>query len=212
VVGVVADAHNGNLFQPPVPQLYSSLFDDSFQGNRFLYVCLKSAGDPALLTGQLKAVVRELDPDLAAYPIRPLEQVLDRHMERPRVATSLFAGFAVLGLVLAAVGLYGLVAFTVARRTREMGIRRALGADVSRLVSMVLGQSLRLVWWGVGFGLLACLALGRSMASFLYGVTPIDLPTLAVVTVLIVGVSLLAALLPAYRAATVHPARALRDE
>jgi putative ABC transport system permease protein len=212
VVGIVGDADNFNLSDPPPPQIYTSLFHDTFQGNNYVFAILSTAGDPSLVAGQLTAAVRDIDPDLAAQPIRPLEQVLDQNMETARVATTLFAGFAVLGLTLAAVGLYGLVAFTVARRTREMGIRQALGADMNRLVRMVLGQSLRHVWWGLGLGLVACLALGRTMASFLYGVTPTDLPTLVTVFLLVIGVSLLASLVPAIRAASVQPATALRDE
>jgi predicted permease len=212
VVGVVGDAHNFNLAQPPPPQLYTSLLNDSFQGNRYLYAYLKTPGEPSLFTRPLKGAVRTLDPDLAADPVRPLGHVLDRALRTPQIASSLFAGFAILGLVLAAVGLYGLVAFTVAQRTREMGIRQALGADGGRLVRMVLSRSLRLVGWGLACGLLVSLALGPSMASFLYGVTPTDLPTLAVIVLLIVGVNLVAALVPAIRAAAVQPAVALRDE
>jgi predicted permease len=212
VVGVVGDADNFNMSDGIPPQIYASLFTDEFQGNRFLNAILKTSGDPALLAGPVRAAVRELDPDLAAQPIRPLEQVLHGTLESERVATTLVAGFGALGLILAAVGLYGLVAFTVTRRTREMGIRQALGADARRLVRMILRQSMRQVWWGVGLGLVACLALGRTMASLLYGVTPTDIPTLAAAILLVVGVSLLAALLPAIRAASVHPTVALREE
>jgi predicted permease len=212
VAGVVGDAHHVDLSQPPPVQLYTSLFNDSFQGNRYIYAYLETPGDPALFTRPLKDAVRTLDPDLAADPVRSLEQVLARALRRTRVASSLFTGFAILGLALAAVGLYGLVAFTVAQRTREMGIRQALGADAGRLVRMVLGQSLRLVGWGLAFGLLVSLALGPSMASFLYGVTPTDLPTLTVIVLLIVGVNLVAALVPAIRAASVRPAVALRED
>jgi hypothetical protein len=212
VVGVVGDAHNFNLAQPPPPQLYTSLLNDSFQGNRYLYAYLKTPGEPSLFTRPLKGAVRTLDPDLAADPARPLGHVLDRALKTPQIASSLFAGFAVLGLALAAVGLYGLVAFTVAQRTRELGIRQALGADGGQLVRMVLSQSLRLVGWGLACGLLVALALGPSMASFLYGVTPTDLPTLTVIVLLIVAVNLVAALVPAIRAASIQPAVALREE
>jgi hypothetical protein len=212
VAGVVGDAHHVNLSQPPPVQLYTSLFNDTFQGNRYLYAYAKTPADPAAFTRPLKDAVRTLDPDLAADPVRPLEQVLARALRRTRVASSLFTGFAILGLVLAAVGLYGLVAFTVAQRTREMGIRQALGADSGHLVRMVLGQSLRLVALGLTGGLIVSLALGPSMASFLYGVTPTDLPNLAVIVLLIVGVNLVAALVPAVRAASVQPAVALREE
>ena len=93
-----------------------------------------------------------------------------------------------------------------------MGIRQALGADVLRLVRMVLSQSLRLVWWGLAFGVVACLALGRTMATFLYGVTPTDVPTLVAVILVILGVSVIASLMPALRAAAVQPSDALRED
>jgi predicted permease len=212
VAGVVGDAHNRDLSQPPPLQIYTSLLTDDFQGNSYLYAYLRTEGDPALLTRPLADAVRAVDPDLAAHPIRPVGQTLERALEPPAMVSSLFAGFAVLGLTLAAVGLYGLAAFTVAQRTREMGIRQALGADAGRLMRMVLRQSLRQVWWGLGVGLLASFAVGQGLASFLYGVSPTDAPTLAVVVSVVLTVSLVAAFVPAFRAATVQPAVALRQE
>jgi len=212
VVGVVGDTHNQDLLDKPPPQLFASIFHDTFQGNQGIFAYIQTEGDPALLVGQAKKAMRELDPHLAASPVRPLFEIIDRQLRRPRVVTTLCVAFAALGLVLAAVGLYGLVAFTVTQRTHEMGIRQALGARRDRLVRMLLGQSMRAVWWGLGLGVVACLPLGRSVASLLYGVTPTDVPTMVVVITLIVVVSLLSAMGPAIRAASVLPSEALRVE
>ena len=210
VVGVVADLREWGLDQPARPAMYFSLTQAPIFPR--LGLAVRTTGEPTSLGNSLRREVAALDPELPLSDIATLEAVVERSVGARRFATELLGLFAVMALALAAVGVYGLVSFSVIRRTRELGIRMALGADAGQVVRLVLGQSLKLGLWGVGIGLLAGLALTRLMASLLYGVGTFDLWTIASVSALMMAVTILASAVPAWRATAVDPSLALRAE
>src|SRR6266403_205581 len=173
---------------------------------------VRASGDPLTIASSIRAAMREVDPDLPVSRLRSLEQVRNISVAPQRFNLSLFGLFAALALVLAAVGIYGVMAYSVAQRTREIGIRMALGAQRRDVVKLVLGQGLRHAALGVFLGLAGAFALTRLMASLLYGVRPTDPITFAGVTLILAGVALLACYLPARKAMRVDPMVALRYE
>jgi len=210
VVGVVADLREWGLDQPARPAMYFPLFQ-ALVFPRFSVV-LRTAREPPSLGNDLRREVAALDPELPLYDVATLETVVERSVGQRRFSTELLGLFAAVALALAAVGLYGLISFSVGRRTRELGIRMALGASAGRVVRLVLGQSTLLALWGVLIGLVAGVLLTRLMASLLYGVGAFDPWTLLGVSALMMAVALLASALPAWRATRVDPSQALRSE
>jgi ABC-type antimicrobial peptide transport system permease subunit len=160
----------------------------------------------------VREAVRAFDADLPLYRIRSMEDAVSESLAEPRLATSLLGLFAALALLLAAVGVYGVVAYSVATRTREIGVRVALGADRTRVVGMVLYEGLRPVVVGVAFGLGGAWAATGLVRSMLFGVAPNDTATFLVVPVGLLAVATLASWLPARRATRVAPTEALRQE
>jgi putative ABC transport system permease protein len=160
----------------------------------------------------VRAAVRELDPGLPAPELRTLDAVVGGSVARPRFRALLLALFAGQALLLAAVGLYGLVAYSVAQRTREIGLRMALGAGRGRIAALVMGQGARLAAVGAGLGLLLTPLLTLALRSELFGVGPFDALTFASVALLLAIVALLACYVPARRAARIDPMAALRSE
>jgi len=156
--------------------------------------------------------VHAIDPSLPVSKPRTMAQILDTSVRPQRLNGLLVAGFAVLALVLAAVGIYGVIAFSVAQRTREIGVRMALGAQPGNILRLIVGQGLSLVLLGVGLGLAASYALARLLESFLFGISPRDPLTFGGVALLLGVVALLASFIPARRAARVEPMVALRYE
>lgn len=210
VVGVVGDLREWGLDQPARPAMYFSAFQ-VVVFPRFS-VALRSAGEPAGLANALRREVAALDPELPLYDVVSLETLVERSVGQRRFSTDLLALFAAVALALSAVGIYGLVSFSVTQRTREMGIRMALGASGRQVMGMVLSQSSRLALWGVLIGLGAGAALTRLMAGLLYGVSALDPATMLGVASLMVAVALLASAVPAWRATRVDPMLALRSE
>ncbi|MCB1032895.1 MAG: FtsX-like permease family protein [Acidobacteria bacterium] len=160
----------------------------------------------------MRHLVRSLDPELPLRQAGPLTDLVDERLAPNRFAALLAATFAIVALLLAAVGIYGVLSFSVAHRTREIGIRMALGADRRRVLTMVLRDALVLALLGVTAGGLAAAFLGRGLASLLYDVRPFDLPTFAAVALTLLALTLLAATLPARRAGRVAPAEVLKGE
>jgi ABC-type antimicrobial peptide transport system permease subunit len=156
--------------------------------------------------------VWEVDPDVPVADIRSMDEVVAAATARTRFTMVLLLVAASVAMVLGLVGLYGVISYVVSLRTREIGIRMALGADPENIHRMVLGQGLLLALAGVGFGLVASILSGRVVASQLYGVSPTDPPTYAAVSVVLVGLALFASYLPAHRAAFMKPLDALRCE
>ena len=209
IIGVVKDIQRSDLAAPPYPQMYSAYAQAP---SRVMSLALRTSGDPLSQTAAVRSVLRSLDPDLPLASVTTMEQLLADSVARPRFNTFLFAIFAAVGLILAAVGIYGVISYSVTQRTHEIGIRLALGAGETDVLRLVLGEGLKLAVGGVATGLVVAGALAQLMASLLFGVGPFDLVTFAVVSALIVIVALVACYMPARRAMKVDPMVALRYE
>ena len=167
---------------------------------------------PAAIVPALRAAVASVDKDVPLLDVRTQQEQIDDTTRNERIFASLTSGFGVLALVLACIGIYGIMAYAISRRTNEIGIRMALGARPGRVLRMVLGEA----WWmaviGVVAGLGAAVAMGRLIASMLFGLKPWDPVTLGIAALLLVAVALAASWIPAQRAAGVEPMKALRHE
>lgn len=218
IVGVCGDIAGGRADRPPPPAFYVPLRTVlALWGPRspnqqwYLSALVKSAGDPHRLAPALREAVTALDPQLPVYQVQTLQEIaLDRLGVR-RFAMSLFGFFAGLALLLGAVGIYGVMSFTVAHRAPEMGMRLALGASRGSVLRMVLGQGARLTAPGIVIGLVAALALARLLGNLLFEVSPLDPWTYGLVAVVLALVSLVASLLPALRATRVDPLTSIRS-
>ncbi len=209
VVGVARDAKYRSLFEPRRLTFYQPLPQDYHPA---LVVHLRPQGDPLALAGPLERVIHSIEPDLPVYRIQPLQERLDASLGQQRSAATLVGAFGVLALALAAIGLYGAVSYSAAQRTREFGIRIALGAQTPDVVRQVLREGLILGGIGLAIGLVSAGAATRVLRSQLYGVTPTDPLSFASVSVLLLAVALLASYVPARRATRVDPIVALRSE
>jgi predicted permease len=210
IVGVVGDVRLESLADAPTPALYF-LHSDQDQ-YRSLSLVVRSTLDAATVLDAVVREVRALDPRIPVYDVRTLDQVIAQAVAQPRFSTALLLVFSGLALTLAAVGIYGVISYAVGQRTRELGIRMALGARPWDALRLVLGEGLRLVVAGVAIGLLASLWLTRSLRSLLYEVSPTDPATLALVCVFLIAVAAFACWIPARRASRVDPMVALRTE
>ena len=181
-------------------------------GTRALYVTVRTEADPAALAASVKAQIRAIDPDLPVYRVRTMSAWVDQSLARPRFAMTLLTLFAGLALLLAALGIYGVMAFLVAQSTREIGIRVALGATERNILSLVLRQGMTIVISGAGVGLLLALALSRVIGSLLFGVAGADPLTFLGAAALLGAIALGATLVPARRAARTDPVESLRME
>jgi len=168
--------------------------------------------DPAATAAALRAQVRALDPELPVERVELLDDMLSGSLAPPRFRTAALLTFALLALLVALVGIYGVTAYEVTRRTAEIGIRRALGAQTSAVLRLVVGRSLGLVLAGLGAGIVGALAATRVLEGFLFGVTPVDLTTFLVVSLALTAAATLASAGPARRATRVDPAVALRND
>jgi predicted permease len=173
---------------------------------------VRTAVDPETMTKAIAAAVHAVDSQIALAQPRTLDEVKSLMLADDRFTMSLFAAFAIVALLLAAVGIYGVMAFTVAQREHELGLRMALGASRNNVVNLVLKEALVLALLGLGIGLVGAYFVGRAMKSTLYGVGSLDFAAIAAVAVVLLGASLLASWLPARRAASVEPMHALRTE
>jgi predicted permease len=209
IVGVARDAKQLSLKSAQEPYLYLDLFQDYQPA---VAIHLRSAGDPASLIPALRREVRALDPHVALYEVKPIARQLELPLLPQRTAAGLLAAMGFLALLLALVGLYGATAFSLSRRTREIGIRIALGADHRRLLALVLRDGAAQCGLGVVIGIAIALAVNRLAASLLFGVNPID-PTILLTTALLVSALALAAnLVPALSAIQLDPQQALSAE
>ncbi|HWM25084.1 MAG TPA: ABC transporter permease [Chthoniobacterales bacterium] len=210
VVGVVGNSRHDSLAAEPGPEMYVPLSQDP---TRSLDVVMRVASTNLMgLHADVKRAVHEVDKDLFVPQLEPMTNFLDTHLARPRFNMLLLAVFAGVAMILAAIGIYGVIAYSVAQRTREIGIRMALGAQKIQMLRMVLRQSLTLVVIGIVLGFLVALAATRVMATLLYGVGANDLSTYAIVIFLLGAAALLASYIPARRAMKVDPMVALRYE
>jgi putative ABC transport system permease protein len=210
VIGVVADAHHEDVAAPPMAAMYTpqTQLTDSF----LVAVAKSATSDFAGLGMPMRTIVRELDPTVPVYAIAPLEELVARASAHRVFVMRLLTAFGVLALLLAAVGLYGVVSHGVSQRTRELGVRVALGARPADIVRLVLRHGAALVAAGIGIGVLAVFGTTRYLRALMFGVAPLDVQTLAIAAVLLVAVALLAHVTPVRRALRVDPVIALRDE
>jgi putative ABC transport system permease protein len=211
VVGVIDDVRvPGSHKQSPLPEMIVSFrqWPDGISGDPAIAV--RSAGNPAELAPVLRGILRDVEPDLALAEVRTMEDRLRDVVAAPRLYTLVVGGFAALALLIAAVGLFGLLSYVVAQRSRELAVRSALGAAPSRLVRMVVFEGLGLVAAGLVVGFAAAGVLGRGMSALLYGVTAHDPVAFGAVAALLLAAGTLACLLPALRASRVNPMTLLR--
>jgi predicted permease len=209
IVGVVGDIRHRSLREEPTPEIYAPFQQIPFP---FMRVVVRGGTDRRALADALRRAVWSVDRDQPVVAIRPLTDLVRRELAPARLQAILLGGFAGLAVVLATVGLYGVVAYGVSRRVREIGVRVALGAERADITAMVLGGAARLVAAGALLGGIGAVLLTRVLRRLLYGVSPTDPVTLAAVIVLLGGVALLASAVPARRAARVDPMDALRYE
>ena len=177
-----------------------------------MVLAVRTSADPLSLAAALRSEVRGLDKDQSVADIRTLDQVVSASLAQPRLNTLLLSGFATLATLLAAVGIYGVISYAVAQRTREIGIRMALGAERADVLKLVVKQCMTLAFAGTAVGLVGALTLTRLMSSLLYGVRPTDPPTFLGALLALVAVALLASYIPARRATKVDPMVALHYE
>jgi predicted permease len=209
VVGVAKDATYRDLGERPAPWFFLPILQ-WYRSDATLVV--RTAGDPLALAAPVQELARGLDPNLALFNVRTLEAHIGAADVRQRVAGQVLGLFGLIGLVIACVGVYGLVAFSVAQRTREIGVRVAMGARPADVLRLVLGQGARLVSIGAGIGLAFAFVLALALRSLLFGVAPWDPVTYIAVTVFLLVVALAASFVPARRATRVDPVVALRCE
>jgi len=210
VVGIVDNVHYGALSEDAPPEIYASMA----QGDTMLtnFVTVRTQGDPTATVPSIRSVLSQINKDLPMTNIHTMDQIRADSVTQPRFESVLFGLFGGLGLVLAAVGIYGVISYSTALRTREIGIRMALGAQWADVLKMILGHGIKLAVVGVGIGLVLSLVLTRFLANLLYGVKAADPLTFAAVAVVLIGVALLAGYIPARRAMKVDPMVALRYE
>lgn len=211
IVGVAADAHYGALSDHPAPLVYIPYAQGS-EGENTMYLVVRGGGDPARLVPAVRDAIRQVDPDVPGSQVRAMADRVDAAVATPRLQTALLGAFAGLALVLAAVGIYGVMADAARRRTREVGIRMAIGATSRAILVLFLGHGMRMVAAGVAAGLLAAFALTRAMQALLFEVSPTDPRVFAGVTLALAAVALAAAWIPARRATRLQPTVALRAD
>jgi predicted lysophospholipase L1 biosynthesis ABC-type transport system permease subunit len=209
VVGVVGDARYGNIGQPPVPGIYQSFYQFPMSQRMMLHI-RTAAGDPASVAAEARRALREVAPGFPVYDIATMESRVGDSLAEARFMTQLLSVFAVLALVLATVGTYGVISYAVAQRTREMGVRIALGATSADVIRLVVGQGATLAAVGGVIGLIGAVQATRLIRAQLYGVEPADPVTLAGIVVVLTVAVLVACWIPARRAASVPAVQALR--
>jgi putative ABC transport system permease protein len=212
VVGVVGDMKAVGLDVPAVAEAYLSLDQLTFPFMWPQELVLRSSGDPLALASAIRQVIREIDPDQPVPRVVTMSEVIDFELASRNTQLTLLGSFAVIALLLAAVGLYGVLSYTVSQTTSEIGLRMALGAQQTFVVGSIVRSAMGSTLLGVGIGLGAAYALTRTIASFLYDVSPTDPVTAVAVAGVLLLVAALAAFLPARRAASINPVVALRAE
>ena len=218
VVGIVGNVKVDSLDETrPVDTIYTSVAQVTVSpGEKWrsfsLTMAVRTSSDPHNATSAITSAVHKVGPDIPVVNVLSMEDVIAQSMSPQRFNFFLLASFAALALLLAAVGIYGVLSYTVRRRVREIGIRMALGASHSDVLRLVVSDGMKPILLGVGVGLAAALALSRLVASLVFGVRPTDPLTFAVVVLVLIGVGVLANILPAYRATLTEPVRTLREE
>jgi len=209
IVGIVGDVRNDELQREPGPEAYQSYLQ---RPNSEMSVALRSTSNEESTVGAIKEQVREIDTTQPVAEIRMMDRVLYGATSQPRFNLMLLACFAIVALILATSGIYGVMSFTVTHRTHEIGVRVALGASHGRVLLLVVGKGLGLALIGIAIGVGGSLGITRLMSGLLFGVSSTDPATFGIVAVIFVAVAVVASYLPARRASRVDPAIALRYE
>jgi putative ABC transport system permease protein len=209
IVGVVSDTRYVTPRREPVPQIYVSYLDDPYH---HMSLAVRATGDPAALVNGIREELSAMDKEVPLANVKEMEEYVSESLSPQRFSALLLTAFAVAALLLAALGVYGVISNSVTRRTHELGIRIALGARRGDVLRLVVGQGMRLVLLGLGAGLAGAFALTRLMESLLYGVSAFDPAVFAGVSLLLAATALVACYLPARRATRVDPMTALRHE
>jgi predicted permease len=209
VIGVVGDIHNAGLDRPSNPEFYLSALQVPFPPAS---LAIQTTVKPTSLASAVRQAIWSVDPDQPITDMASMEEILEREVFQRRVQTTLVAAFAGLALTLAALGLYGVLAYLVGQQIPEIGVRMALGATPSAILSRTIGQGLRLVLIGLGLGIAAALAVSRLLTTVLFGIKPTDPATYGVVALVLLLTAGIACYLPARRAMQVDPIVALREE
>jgi len=209
IVGVVGDARDFGLEHEPTPTVYSCTTASAYPALSFL---LRTRGDPMAVVGSVRQRLKAVAPQRSVYDVQPLTERIGAEYAQDRLRTALLVIFAGAALSLVCLGIYGTLSYIVSLRRREVGLRVALGALPAAIVGQFVGKALRVVSIAGAAGLLLALAFGRALSGMLFGVSPFDPTALAAVVVLVLAIAVLAALLPALRAARIDPTEALREE
>jgi predicted permease len=212
VVGIVADTKHSSLRETPAPEMFVPYTQDAWPSMAIMQVVLRSRAAPDSVMGGARDALRSIDSGLPIARVTTLSAMTDSVLSPERFSMVLLGFFGAFSLLLAAVGIYGAISYSVGRQTREIGIRMALGAQRESVFRAVLGHGLRLAAVGIGCGLVAALGVGQALTSYLYGVKGYDPLTFAVVSLVLALVAALAGVLPARRAASIDPMQALRTE
>jgi predicted permease len=211
IVGVVADTKLNSLREPVRPRIYAPIFNPLWDHTAVSYE-IRTAGDAESISRALRRAVQETNPALPQIEISTMSGLVDRSLGTDRLITMLSSCFGALALLLASIGLYGVMSYAVARRTNEIGIRMALGARRGNVLGLVLGHGSKLTLLGVAIGIVGALGLTQFLSKLLFGVKPTDPLTFLMVSVILTVVALLASFIPARRATKVDPMVALRYE
>ncbi len=212
VVGILEDISQFELDRPAASEMYILDFVPPPPGLGGSYYAVRTSSDPASLVSSVRGIVRQIDAEAVVDNIATMDQIVSNAMSRPRLYAVLLGIFAAVAMTLAAIGIYGVLAYVVSHRTREIGIRMALGAQRMQVLALVLRQAAVLTAIGVAAGVAGAAALSRYLEGLLFGLTPLDAPTFIAVVVMFGVVAALAAYVPARRATRVDPLVALRTE
>ena len=214
IVGVVGSVRDLGLDEQPTPEIYypylQSPLSDTY--DRSMTIVVRTKSDPSVMIEPLRQELLSLDQSLPVYALKPMTEYLHHSLSRRRFNMILLTVFAAVALLLAAVGIYGVISYSVSQRTHEMGIRVAVGAQALDILKLVIGQAMLLVLIGVIAGLAAAFALTRLLESLLYEVSATDPLTFVVISAILMGVALIACFVPARRATKIDPMVALRYE
>jgi putative ABC transport system permease protein len=209
IVGVVGDVKEGSLDKDPEPTAY---YIYSHFASPSMILTVRSDGNPMALAEPVRRIIRGLDSAQPVAEIRSMQEILGQTFARQRFSALLLSGFSIAALLLAAVGIYGVLAYSVSERTREIGVRVALGAEPGRIAALIISDGARPVLAGIAIGIGGALALSTLLSSLLFGIGPRDPFTFAVVPIVLMSVALVAAYVPARRAARLDPMQALRTQ
>ncbi len=209
IVGVVGAVKQYGLDSESKIAAY---FPDQQQPDNGMFLALRTSSDPLHLSGAVVRQIHAVDPSAAVYQIRTMQDRLYDSLARQRFSTTMLGGFALFGLVLAAIGVYGVMSYLVTQGTHDIGVRVALGAQRANIIGMVLRQGFKLAAIGIGAGLIGAAALTRAMAGLLFGISATDAVTFGLVVLILAMVAVFATYIPARRATKVDPMLALREE